>query len=341
VLLYVDDSVFIGNRKDIDDSLNDIQKEFTVTIEGGLNDFLGCSILRYDNNPICWLQQPHLIEKLEKNFKGYIGDKKQPMTPGTPKNIIQRCKPDDKEKLSPEMQTLYQSGVGSLLYLLKHSRPELSNPIRELSKAMGGANKDSLNEMYRIINWVLHTKNVGLYMAPRWEVNNNGQIKWNLRGICDSTWGSDPNDGRSVSGYILYFMDVPIAWKSRTQSYVTLSSSEAEYVSVSELVKEIMFTLQILELLHIQVELPIKIYIDNIGAIFMARNNSSGPGTCHVNYRYNYCRELHGSLIELIFIRSENNEADIFTKNVTKKEHERHAPKLVSEIPPNLLRELD
>jgi uncharacterized protein (DUF1697 family) len=59
-------------------------------------------------------------------------------------------------------------------------------------------------------------------------------------------------------------------------------------------------------------------------------------GTRHVNHRYNYCREVHGSLIELIFVRSEENEADILTKNPTKEEHERHAKKWVSKVPNEL-----
>jgi len=68
-------------------------------------------------------------------------------------------------------------------------------------------------------------------------------------------------------------MGVPISWKSKTQGHVTLSSAEAEYISLSELEKEVMFVLQLLEHVGIRVETPIKLFIDNIGAIHMARNN--------------------------------------------------------------------
>jgi hypothetical protein len=67
--------------------------------------------------------------------------------------------------LVEEGQTEYWSGGGSLLYLLKHSQPELSNPIRELSKAMNAPNTDHLKEMYRVIKWVLQTPNIGLKMS--------------------------------------------------------------------------------------------------------------------------------------------------------------------------------
>jgi hypothetical protein len=157
---------------------------------------------------------------------------------------LRRVKPENEDFLKKEETKKYQSGVGSLLYLLKHSRPELSNPIRDLSKCMIGANYDAMKEMYRVIGWVLQHRDIGLKIEPQRNMDNAGKINWNMVGICNSTWGSGPDDGRSVSGYILYFMGVPFSWRSKTQSHVTLSSSEAE-VSVSK-VKEIKFVIKIL-----------------------------------------------------------------------------------------------
>ena len=84
--------------------------------------------------------------------------------------------------MRPEVQILYQCGVGSLLYLLRHSQPELSNPIRAFSKAMGGANDSALNEMYKVIKWVLNTENLGLNMEPNIETDNLGNVIWKLEG---------------------------------------------------------------------------------------------------------------------------------------------------------------
>ena len=94
--------------------------------------------------------------------------------------------------------------------------------------------------------------------------------------------------------------------------------------------------MKILEHIGIKVELPVKIFIDNIGAIYMARNNRSSLATKHINMRYHFCREVHGTLIEFVFVHSEDNEADILTKNATNVEHCRHAPKLVDEVPEEL-----
>ena len=86
-------------------------------------------------------------------------------------------------------------------------------------------------------------------MEPIYEVDHSGKIIWEMIGISDSTWGSDPDDGRSISGFIFYSMGVPISWRSKTQKGVTLSSPEIKYVAISELVKEIKYTLQVLETL--------------------------------------------------------------------------------------------
>ena len=200
---------------------------------------------------------------------------------------------------------------------------------------MSGPNDKHRRELYRVISWVLRTRNLGLKIQPEWDKTDNGRVVWKLRGICDATWGSDPDDGRSVIGYILYFMNVPISWKSKTLTRCSLSSTEAEYCAASELVKEVTYVMQILEHMHIYIELPVDIYMDNIGAIYMARNNKGGTGTRHVNIRYNYCREVHGKLIRLIFVKSSENEADILTKNPTKAEHERHSAKLIGMVPEN------
>ena len=241
---------------------------------------------------------------------------------------------DKDERVDEEGMSLYKSGTGSLMYLLKHSRPELSNCIRELSKAMQGASEDHLREMKRIIHYMLHTKNKGLKMEPIIEEDETGRVKHKIKGICDATWSSDKDDGRSVSGFIIYYMGVPISWRSRTQKHVVLSSTEAEYVGISEVVKEIMFVKQFLEELNIIVEKPIKVYVDNVGAIYMSKSNLNSTATRHVNIRYHYVREfVADGLIEIIFVRTDDNDSDLMTKNLHKGPFEKHSDKLVEEIP--------
>jgi hypothetical protein len=78
-----------------------------------------------------WLGQPHLIKRLENAFADLIkSDKNYDFrTPGTPGMNMIRPKTDD-DKISPQEKTMYLSAVGTLLQIVKHSRPDLANPIR-------------------------------------------------------------------------------------------------------------------------------------------------------------------------------------------------------------------
>ena len=107
--------------------------------------------------------------------------------------------------------------------------------------------------------------------------------EWDLVSYCDSDWAGDPESRISVTVFIIHFLGVPICWRSKAQKGVTLSSSEAEYVAMSEAVKEIRFIFYLLTSMLIEVKFPIIVRCDNVGAIFMAENLSSGVYTKHAD----------------------------------------------------------
>ena len=81
-------------------------------------------------------------------------------------------------------------------------------------------------------------------------------------------------------------MGAPVSWKSRAQRNVTLSSMEAKYAAILEVCTKILFIKQILEFLGEEVEFPIFVHVDDVGAIFLAHNNGASMRTCHINVRY-------------------------------------------------------
>jgi hypothetical protein len=87
----------------------------------------------------------------------------------------------------------------------------------------------------------------------------------------------------SVTGFIIYLLNVPICWQSKSQKGVTLLSAEAKYVAISEAVNELKFIYYLLSDLHIKVNLPIVVKTDNIGAIFMSENASTGFRTWRIH----------------------------------------------------------
>jgi hypothetical protein len=128
----------------------------------------------------------------------------------------------------------------------------------------------------------------------------------------DSDWAGDSENRISITGFIIYLLGTPICWRSKGQKGVTLSSSEAEYVAMSEAVKEIRFVYYPVVSLGISVKLPMIVITDNIGAIFMAENPFSGVRTRHIDTRYHFIREhVEDGFIKIIFVKTNDNDADI------------------------------
>ena len=134
---------------------------------------------------------------------------------------------------------------------------------------------------------MLDTKHLGLCIAP--EMNDD---KWQLEALSDSDFANDKETRISVYGYIVFFCDIPIAWKSKSMKSVVLSTTEVEYVTVSEVVKEIKFLYQLLQSMGVQVPLPIKIKVDNMGTIWLANNSGVSKQTKHVDIQAHFIRSF-------------------------------------------------
>ena len=105
---------------------------------------------------------------------------------------------------------------------------------------------------------------------------------------------------------------------------VVLSTTEAEYMACSEVVKELNFIVQLLQTMNITVELPITVHVDNVGAIWLTSNRNTGDRTKHIDIRPVFVKKYQedGKIIIKI-VNSEDNEADIFTKNTKSIIHQR------------------
>jgi hypothetical protein len=242
------------------------------------------------------LMQPDMINKLENVFEKSVANIRAISTRMKAETTVIRPS-DDDEKLNPTQQHEFRSGVGMLLYLVKHSRPDLSNAVRELSEVMDGATPEHMSMLCQLIKFVLSTKDRGVRIKPYPE---NGIVAY-----VDSDYAGDMDNRKSITGYLIFLHDVPVAWKSKQQGGVTLSSSEAEYFAISEVAMELKLLKMILEFLTIDPGIPMKVYVDNIGTIHLANNASSGTRTKHIDTRLQFERELTqgaGKILEIEYV---------------------------------------
>jgi hypothetical protein len=149
--------------------------------------------------------QHYLFNNLEADSGQEVCNKRVYKTPGTPRFKIVRPATDD-DIIDAELQGRYQSAVGMLLYLTKYSQPDLCNIVKELARCMDKATKGTYLEMLRVVKFVIDTKNF-LQIKPEFKGEN-----WSLRVFCDSDWAGDSETRISITGIILYLMNVPVCW---------------------------------------------------------------------------------------------------------------------------------
>ena len=325
IICHVDDCLCCGTKEAIKRAVVEIQTHgLSVTVETELKDYLSCEIKFSKDKKKAWIGQPNMIKKILKVFGEEVKSLQKYRTPGTPGHGLVRPKAEE-DKIPKEKHSRYRTGVGMLLYLIKQSRPEIGNAVRELTKCLDGATEAAYKEMLRVIKHVLDTPGRGLKVEP---VESKKGL-WRIVLFTDADWSGDKDDRKSISGYMLFLNGVLVAFRSKSQKIVALSSAESEFYSCSEGVRQIPFVVQLCIFLGVPVELPIDVLVDNMGAMFMTQNLTSSDRTCHMDTRWHYVNDFQeDGFIRVQFVRSEDNPSDLETKNVTGEIFEAHLPRI-------------
>jgi hypothetical protein len=169
-----------------------------------VKDYLGVNIELDKRNKTMKLTQPDLIKRMEKKYATKFKNMQHYRTPAAPGENMMKSEKDE-DLINDEEQTKYRSGVGILLYLTKHLRPELSNCIRELAKVMDGANNAQTKSLMRAIRFVLDSKEKGFLLKPDFT-----NLKWVMKPFCDSDYSGDKETRKSVT-VIIFLIRVLIA----------------------------------------------------------------------------------------------------------------------------------
>jgi len=132
----------------------------------------------------------------------------------------------------------------------------------------------------------------------------------------DSDWASDPQKRRSQTGYYIQIAGGAISWTSRAQKTIALSSTEAEYMALSDCSRQVVWMHSLMGELGFHLT-PVPICGDNQGSIFIASNPVTEKRSKHIDIRYHYIREVvELKLVEVYFIEGDKNPADLLTKNL-------------------------
>ena len=146
----------------------------------------------------------------------------------------------------------------------------------------------------------------------------------------DSSWANGEKR-KSIFGYAVLLNGSPVAYKTKQQTVVALSSTEAEYIGMCEAVKELMAVKNLLEFLQVSVKKPFRVYNDNQGALYIGKNLASVSRTRHVEMKYYFVQDLvEKKEIQLVYKKTTEMIADIFTKALGRVKFQEFRERLIS-----------
>ena len=125
-----------------------------------------------------------------------------------------------------------------------------------------------------------------------------------------------------MTGYVVFLNGNPLSWVSRAQRTISLASEHAEYNAINELIKEILYVKYIMDLLFMNPELPVVIFCDNSGAIFLSKNQETRMSK-HLDIKVHFIRHyVENGTIKIVYVKTDRNLADSFTKNGGKESYD-------------------
>ena len=303
--MWVDDLIIGAKNDELKDEIKALLKSrFRMKDLGELTYFLGIEFSRAQDGMAIKLTQAHYTKKILTKY-GMI-DSRSRATPCEAKPEIFNGDPQP-------LDVKYREVVGSLIYLMTCTRPDISWTVTRLSQKLENPGPVEWVMLKHVLRYLKGSMNNGLLYVK----TDHGL---SLIGYSDSDWASCSEDRRSTTGYYFSLNPAgpPVSWKSRKQPTVALSSCEAEYMAFTECVQEATF-LQMLLSEIIPVPIPVPIHGDNQGAIALVKNPIISNRSKHIDVKHHFIREKFTSnFIDLCYVNTDDNVADVFTKPVTK-----------------------
>ncbi|GJR85475.1 retrovirus-related pol polyprotein from transposon TNT 1-94 [Tanacetum coccineum] len=297
VQIYVDDIIFGSTNPKFSKRFEKLMHgRFEMSLMGEMKFFLGLQIHQSPRG-IFINQAKYTLEILKKHGM----EKGQSI--GTP----MATKPKLDADLSGELvnQTDYRSKIGSLMYLTS-SRPDIVQAVCYYARYQARPTEKHLKEVKRIFRYLRGTIHMGL-----WYPKGSG---FELTAFLDADHAGCVDTRKSTSRGIQFLGDKLVSWMSKKQDCTAMSSAKAEYVALSASCAQVMWMRTQLQDYGFNYN-KIPLYCDSQSAIAISCNPVQHSRTKHIHTRYHFIKEqVENGIIELYFVRTEYQLADMFTK---------------------------
>lgn len=316
-LVYVDD-VLLSCENDLilTETITQISKDFEVKNLGFPTKFLGIDIT-IDTNKIISLSQEQFLEKVLREFKM---DDSHPV-----RNPMLRD--NDYSKLTRNQTNFpYKNVLGNLMWLANYTRPDIAYSVNFLARFQANPSEEHWIMLKRIMRYLNGTQNSGLTFDQR-----SSTI---LDTFVDSSFMDDPTTKKSTTGYLIRYRGNVIAWKSRLQRSMSMSTTHAEYIAICDTSTNLLFLANLInETLNVPTIFPIPLHEDNSACVTVCEKTISRTRLNYLDKPYLLVRELfEQNKLKPVKVTSKEQIADIFTKPLTGDQFKYLSSKLITQI---------
>ncbi|KMQ85293.1 retrovirus-related pol polyprotein from transposon tnt 1-94, partial [Lasius niger] len=233
VAVYVDDLLLLSNNRQMkDETKKRLHQEFKMRDLGEVYSLLGMRIKRDCNLGTISINQQTYIEQIIRRFN--MQDSNPVRTPLDTNVKLSKDQEANTEEEKRKMSKVpYREALGSSMYVCQGIQPDIAHAISLLSQFSGNPGKIHWTALKRLFRYLKGTLNYKLQF--RKDGNKH------LEGYCDADWAGEIDKRRSTTGYLFRLQDAAISWKSKRQSSIALSTTEAEYMAMAAAVQEAMW----------------------------------------------------------------------------------------------------
>lgn len=311
LVVHVDDIFAVGKKERCDQFGEDLNKMVPVKNLGELQWYSGCFYERDREAGRLKISQQTYTEELGEKFGVQWGG-------SIP--LATTCKLWEFEVDEPNVGRIFRELIGSLLWIALLSRPDIVNAVRAIARYCSAPKAIHMKAALGVLGYAVRTSSFGITFQK-------GAVEGlHLIAFADADYASKAADRRSVSGGVVMCAGGPILWYSKTQKCVTLSTTQAEYVAMSDVGKEILFLRQVWRFMLPKAGMPcIPLFEDNEGAIQIAKHPISNSNSKHIDVRHHFLRELvERKEIKVVHVASQYQHADFLTKALPVRDFEFH-----------------
>ena len=279
---------------------------------------LGMRITRDRQARAIKLDQTVLIRKLLRQYN--MENCKAAATPEAPRSgkAAQEAAAERNDVAAgdeePNWMARFGGLVGAALYLSKSTRPDIAHAVGMLSRVVSNPTQSDWIAAKRLLRYLSGTQELGLNFGSCTRTSAPAAVSL-TPSFVDADWAGDLQGRKSTTGYVTKVCGSTVSWASRKQPVVALSTAEAEYIAGGMATQELLWLRKLLTELSFAPKAGAVLMCDNQSAIAIAKDDVFHARTKHIDIKHHFIREhVAAGDIELRWVPSEDNEADMLTK---------------------------